>query len=255
MRTSESSESADMIYPPGRTANPLEENGNPATSAGERWIIVEGRVIDVEKLIKVHPGGHAVLLANLGRDASADFHHVGAHARPAVKERLRELTIGHCGPRPQSAWVSVADYLVLIRNAFDVQEFDERPSKLQLAYIAQFLAHLVDDHLPAFRRSFCELAGRVQIDSAVDGIDVPALASAAFANAGDGSIAIGRIALLRESARRLLCTLVGLARAGIAVGASGARSRQLADESLATMDEWIAALPRLTALSGEGAKP
>jgi cytochrome b involved in lipid metabolism len=39
----------------------------------DAWIIIDGRVVDVTKWAKYHPGGEKVLLGFLGRDATAVF--------------------------------------------------------------------------------------------------------------------------------------------------------------------------------------
>ncbi|SDP88797.1 Cytochrome b5-like Heme/Steroid binding domain-containing protein [Lentzea jiangxiensis] len=127
-------------------------------------VVVDAQVLDLTEFLRAHPGGSAVLLANLGRNASADFHHVSAHARPGVRRKLQQLAVAEVDTVPlPTAWVSLGelfDHVRLVRNSFAVQLSPERDPVQDLIYLGQSYHHLLDDHLRAFVEGFSALLGR-----------------------------------------------------------------------------------------------
>ncbi|MCG8919739.1 cytochrome b5 domain-containing protein [Actinokineospora sp. PR83] len=127
-------------------------------------IVVDHHVLDLTDFLRRHPGGEAVLLANLGRDASADFHHVSAHARPGVRQKLRQLAVAEVDSVPlPAAWAplgELVDHVRLVRNSFAVQLSVGRDPVHDLVYLGQSYRHLLDDHLRVFIDGFSALLGR-----------------------------------------------------------------------------------------------
>ena len=135
-----------------------------AVTRHKKWLIINGRVIDVGEFVKRHPGGCAVLLAGVGRDVSADFHHVPAHHRAPVTRRLAGLSVAELEkptdlPPLAQELGRLAEHILLVRNSFEVQRDTARPAHLQLAYYGQGLSHLIADHSSAFRRRLTDMAG------------------------------------------------------------------------------------------------
>lgn len=56
------------------------------------WLIIDGKVYDVTAFMEEHPGGDEVLLACVGKDATADFEDIG-HSDSA-KEMMPQYCIG-----------------------------------------------------------------------------------------------------------------------------------------------------------------
>ncbi|MEU7476887.1 cytochrome b5-like heme/steroid binding domain-containing protein [Lentzea sp. NPDC042327] len=127
-------------------------------------IVVDTQVLDVSEFLRWHPGGEAVLLANLGRDASVDFHHVSAHARPGVRHKVRQLAVAEVDDvPPPTAWAPLGellDHIRLVRNSFAVQHSAGRNPVHDLIYLGQSYRHLLDDHLRTFVQGFSALLGR-----------------------------------------------------------------------------------------------
>ena len=223
----------------------------PSSGTNDCFIIVDGRIIDVSRLIHNHPGGHAVLLAHLGRDASADFHSVSAHVRPGVVRRLNDLTVGCAAAVSASRWSEFADYLILIRNAFGVQSFgaEGRPVALQNAYTVQTLAHLVGDHLPAFRQRLQAIAGLLGVAEST-GADRGVAQELAPLVAGDARES-GRLAGVCTSVLMLLGRLIEVARQGIDAERQSLANVHLAMRALTDIDDWLAALPQLLGVCSE----
>ncbi|HKP62926.1 MAG TPA: cytochrome b5 domain-containing protein [Polyangiales bacterium] len=124
---------------PARTVDPLPAAaGSPRpidvsevatrnSAARGYWLIVEGVVYDVSRFVANHPGGHSVLRAYAGLDASAGF--ARAHASNSPAQRVREaLRIGEVrqldlgtGPELRAAYRAstvVLQLLVEMQNAF-----------------------------------------------------------------------------------------------------------------------------------------
>uniref|UniRef100_A0A182IXN5 Uncharacterized protein n=1 Tax=Anopheles atroparvus TaxID=41427 RepID=A0A182IXN5_ANOAO len=63
------------------------------------WIVLYDRVYDITSFLKMHPGGHDVLVENAGRDATIAFLNAG-HSAMALKSlklyEIGELPIGEC---------------------------------------------------------------------------------------------------------------------------------------------------------------
>ncbi len=64
-------------------------------TAGDCWLIVEGKVYDMTRFESVHPGGSQAIVDECGKDASAVFARVRAHARPGVDQELSSFYIGN----------------------------------------------------------------------------------------------------------------------------------------------------------------
>jgi len=141
------------------TEEVLEES-----SSSRPLVMLDDRVVDLTDFLQKHPGGPAVLLANLGRDVSADFHHVTAHHRPGVALKIRQLVVADVDSVLLPAeWAPVGellDYTRLVRNSFEVQLNFERDPIHDLVYVGQSYRNLLDDHIRAFLGGFSALAGR-----------------------------------------------------------------------------------------------
>ncbi|KFB45609.1 AGAP008363-PA-like protein [Anopheles sinensis] len=63
------------------------------------WIVLYDRVYDITSFLKMHPGGHDVLVENAGRDATIAFLNAG-HSAMALKSlklyEIGELPINEC---------------------------------------------------------------------------------------------------------------------------------------------------------------
>mmetsp|Transcript_47319 Transcript_47319/g.118392 ORF Transcript_47319/g.118392 Transcript_47319/m.118392 type:complete len:89 (-) Transcript_47319:351-617(-) len=75
--------------------NYSEEEVAKHNSEESCWIVINGKVLDVTRWLKRHPGGKSVLLELGGRDASFDFTSVG-HSGGAWKE-MSKYEIGVIG--------------------------------------------------------------------------------------------------------------------------------------------------------------
>nr|XP_056718394.1 cytochrome b5 [Euleptes europaea] len=62
----------------------------------ETWLVLHGRVYDVTRFLREHPGGEEVLLEQAGRDATESFEDVG-HSVDA-REMLDQYLIGEVHP-------------------------------------------------------------------------------------------------------------------------------------------------------------
>ncbi|KAG2663542.1 hypothetical protein I3843_16G037200 [Carya illinoinensis] len=56
------------------------------------WLVINGRVLNVTKFLKEHPGGEEVLMESAGKDASKEFEDVG-HSKGA-QSLLRKYQVG-----------------------------------------------------------------------------------------------------------------------------------------------------------------
>ncbi|KAG2663538.1 hypothetical protein I3843_16G037000 [Carya illinoinensis] len=56
------------------------------------WLVINGRVLNVTKFLKEHPGGEEVLMESAGKDASKEFEAVG-HSKGA-QSLLRKYQVG-----------------------------------------------------------------------------------------------------------------------------------------------------------------
>lgn len=91
------------------------------------WLIVGGVVYDVSRFIASHPGGHSVLRAYAGLDASAGFARAHAPTSPALRARdalrigeVRQLDLG-ADPELDVAYrasIATLQLLVEMQNAF-----------------------------------------------------------------------------------------------------------------------------------------
>jgi hypothetical protein len=201
--------------------------------SGARLVVVDDRVLDIAGFLDRHPGGAAVLRTHLGRNASADFHHVPAHQRSAVHRALSRMTVarldaGTAHPVP-SAHVALLDHLRLVGNSFEVSGGQARPPELELVYLAQSFTHLIGSQVDLFATA---LAG---IDAGVPPADrlgtvhsVRHVVEAVFAG-GDAHTA----GVLTDHVRRSAARLVGQLISEL-VDPGGS-----ATAGLARIDEWI----------------
>ena len=84
-----------------------------------RWLVLDGRVFDVEPFVRRHPGGVRILSSWAGTDATEAFSR--SHSGRADIRALRELlVIGRVRPTERAAhraWVSVLQLVVEMQNA------------------------------------------------------------------------------------------------------------------------------------------
>jgi len=54
------------------------------------WVVIDGKIYDVTKFLKEHPGGKEILLEHGGIDATADFESIGhsSDAKQLMKKYL-----------------------------------------------------------------------------------------------------------------------------------------------------------------------
>lgn len=58
------------------------------------WMVLHGRVFDLSKFLATHPGGHQILIASAGTDASRSYEAVEHHVNPEVHAMLDLFRIG-----------------------------------------------------------------------------------------------------------------------------------------------------------------
>lgn len=147
-----------------------EESVRAQASTSVPLVVLDGRVLDLSDFLEHHPGGPSVLLANIGRDVSADFHHVTAHARAAVTRKLDQQAIAEVSPLtiPPAAkdFARLVDYVRLLLNSFDAQADPARDPISDVFYVGQLYSHFVGDHLVSLMNTLAETAD-VPVDPAV----------------------------------------------------------------------------------------
>ncbi|MGI8308112.1 hypothetical protein [Saccharopolyspora hattusasensis] len=81
------------------------------------------------------------MYANIGRDASRDYHHVSAHHRKSVARKIEQLGVARIDPRDRAEdsgeWQRLLDYQCLVRNSFAVQRDDTRDPVFELVFSGQ----------------------------------------------------------------------------------------------------------------------
>ncbi|MFC3456313.1 cytochrome b5-like heme/steroid binding domain-containing protein [Amycolatopsis speibonae] len=144
-----------------RDKMPVEEVLSRA-SCTNPILMIDNNVVDLSGFIEHHPGGVAVLLANLGRDASADFQHVPAHSRGGVARKIVQLTVAEAdfvsGSRQWGSFGNLLDHVRLMRNAFEVQSDSAREPISELVYVGQLYSQLVADHIRSFLDALSQMA-------------------------------------------------------------------------------------------------
>ncbi|XP_076944449.1 cytochrome b5-like [Bidens hawaiensis] len=65
-------------------------------SAGDCWIVIDGKVYDVSSYLDEHPGGDDVILQATGKDATDEFEDAG-HSKTA-RELLETFFVGELDP-------------------------------------------------------------------------------------------------------------------------------------------------------------
>ncbi|KAF5793934.1 putative cytochrome b5-like heme/steroid binding domain, cytochrome b5, heme-binding protein [Helianthus annuus] len=65
-------------------------------SAGDCWIVVDGKVYDVSSYLEEHPGGDDVILQVTGKDATDEFEDAG-HSKSA-RELMETFCVGELDP-------------------------------------------------------------------------------------------------------------------------------------------------------------
>ncbi|RDI31772.1 cytochrome b5-like protein [Lentzea flaviverrucosa] len=211
-------------------------------------IVVDNQVVDLSEFLRWHPGGLAVLLANLGRDASADFHHVSAHARPGVRKKLRQLVVAEIDDVPlPEAWISLAellDYVRLVRNSFAVQFDTERNPVHDLIYLGQSCCHMLDDHVRALLLRFSALLDRTadpvllqQLDNL--STDAQALVEVSLAKA-DAITAASHARWIQQHCVTLLDDVLACSTAAArALRTSRAETAHHVEQAISLIEHWI----------------
>ncbi|MEV0054794.1 cytochrome b5-like heme/steroid binding domain-containing protein [Saccharopolyspora shandongensis] len=214
-----------------------------------QWIVIDDQVLDVTDFIAQHPGGCPVMHANIGRDASADYHHVSAHQRKSVARKISQLIVARLDPHTQAedtgGWQRLLDYLCLVRNSFAVQRDDARDPILELVFSGQSYCHLLDDHLPSFIQQLTDigavahtslLAGRAPFTDNVRSVTEKVLA------ASDAATARAVLEHLRDSVAKLMHPLIHISADAIRAQAghpSDSDSVQRAQEAMAHIGKWF----------------
>jgi hypothetical protein len=211
-------------------------------------MVVDHQVVDLTDFLRWHPGGLAVLLANLGRNASADFHHVSAHARPGVRQKLQRLVVAEVDSiRLPEEWVPLGellDYIRLVRNSFAVQLSVERDPIHDLIYLGQSYRHLLDDHVRAFLDGFSALLGRAadpvllrRLDEL--SIDVQARIEDSLAKA-DAAVAVSCSQWMRQHCVILLDDVLACSSSAVrALRTSCVETERLVEEAISVIEDWI----------------
>ena len=144
-----------------RDKMPAEEVLGRASS-NEPLLVIDNNVVDLSGFMECHPGGVAVLLANLGRDASADFRHVPAHSRGGVARKIAQLTVAEAdfvsGTPQWESFGKLLDHVRLMRNAFEIQSDSTREPISELVYVGQLYGQFVDDHVRSFLDALSKMA-------------------------------------------------------------------------------------------------
>lgn len=139
-----------------------EECVRAQASTSVPLVILDGRVLDLSGFMEHHPGGPFVLLANLGRDVSADFHHVTAHARAAVARKLDRQVVAEVDhlavPPAMKDFAKLVDYARLLLNSFSAQFDPTRDPISDVFYVGQLYSHFVGDHLISLLNTLSETA-------------------------------------------------------------------------------------------------
>nr|GEZ25403.1 cytochrome b5 [Tanacetum cinerariifolium] len=65
-------------------------------SAGDCWVVIDGKVYDVSAYLDDHPGGDDVLLQATGKDATEEFEDAG-HSKTA-REQMETFCVGELDP-------------------------------------------------------------------------------------------------------------------------------------------------------------
>ncbi|PWA49245.1 cytochrome b5, heme-binding site-containing protein [Artemisia annua] len=65
-------------------------------SAGDCWVVIDGKVYDVSSYLDDHPGGDDVLLQATGKDATEEFEDAG-HSKTA-REQMETFCVGELDP-------------------------------------------------------------------------------------------------------------------------------------------------------------
>ncbi|WP_424186668.1 cytochrome b5-like heme/steroid binding domain-containing protein [Actinokineospora sp. G85] len=232
----------------------MDQNAMPMENVLEKsdtscpLIVVDHHVLDLTDFLRWHPGGAAVLLANLGRDASADFHHVSAHARSGVRQKLRQLAVAEVDSVPlPAAWTRLGellDHVRLVRNSFAVQLSVGREPVHDLIYLGQSYQHLLDDHLRVFIDGFSALLGRTADPASLRRLDelstnaqdrvedtvakADAAAAAVFAQ------------WIQQHCTALLDDVIACGSAAVrALRASSAESAGRVEEAVSAIETWV----------------
>ncbi|MET0133903.1 MAG: cytochrome b5-like heme/steroid binding domain-containing protein [Kibdelosporangium sp.] len=181
-------------------------------------VILDGKVVDLSDFLERHPGGPAVMLANLGRDVSADFHHVPAHSRHGVVQTVGKRVVAEVDRAVAAPATEVVrlllGYIRLVLNSFATQLDAERDATRNLVYVGQLYCHLVGDHLRSFLNALDELLGTQtdpEITEALDRIFevAPALVEEVIISADDLT-AVDLAAHMQERCIALLRDLLSI---------------------------------------------
>ncbi|WP_190821530.1 cytochrome b5-like heme/steroid binding domain-containing protein [Saccharopolyspora pogona] len=213
------------------------------------WIVIDDQVLDVTEFIAQHPGGCAVMYANIGRDASRDYHHVSAHHRKSVVRKIEQLGVARIDPHDRAEdsgeWQRLLDYLCLVRNSFAVQRDDTRDPVLELVFSGQSYCHLLDDHLPSFMQTLERIGADPRATqptgSAVFASNVKSVTEGILAT-GDAATARAILERLRHSVAVLMDTLIRISADATRPGtrdADDSDSLQHAQQAIDHIGQWI----------------
>lgn len=213
-------------------------------------VILDERVIDLSGFLEYHPGGMAVLIANLGRDVSADFHHVTAHTRHAVTRKLSRHVVAEVDRAVISpAWIAfprLLDYMRIVLNSFEAQCDPERDPVTDLVYVGQLYCHFVGDHLCSFMNTLSEMTSlpvdpralwRLQQISEATPKQVAQVLACA-----DKSTAAALSTRMQRNCTMLLKDLLGAGVGAIAASRAGDDHNSFiacTDETLLAISRWI----------------
>eukprot|EP00914_Ancora_sagittata_P006267 GHVO01012723.1.p1 GENE.GHVO01012723.1~~GHVO01012723.1.p1 ORF type:complete len:118 (+),score=18.79 GHVO01012723.1:35-388(+) len=97
-----------MAFMRDMAANPLKQRPDPIPmeeialhdTEDDCWIVLRGKVYDVTKYLKHHPGGKSIILSMAGKDCSQQFY--GIHPWVNAEALIGPLCIGTALPASQA---------------------------------------------------------------------------------------------------------------------------------------------------------
>lgn len=86
-------------------------------TAGNLWVVIEGKVYDLTKYINLHPGGPAPIVGKAGRDGTLSFQKAGHPAFVMTeREKYQIGLVDGADPRPSGENKSTGESLLSITN-------------------------------------------------------------------------------------------------------------------------------------------
>lgn len=99
------------------------------------WVLVNGRVFDLTKFFRNHPGGHDIIEEYAGKDATKVFEDAG-HPKSSIKEMEGYLIGEYVEPRQFTKLEDISDHnragdlwLLIHNKIYDVSKF-KHPGKI-----------------------------------------------------------------------------------------------------------------------------